>query len=157
MRKVSFVGSLLVVALVVTVPAALAGDNWIGSWKANIEKSKFSPGPAPKSLTLKFEASPDGTKMTSETVDADGKATQGEWVSKMDGKDVPYKGNPNADTAAPKRIDDNTYDNPWKMAGKATVTAHVAVSKDGKTLTVTQKGKNAKGEAVATTMVMDKQ
>ena len=27
----------------------------MGSWKLNVEKSKFSPGPAPKGITTKFE------------------------------------------------------------------------------------------------------
>ena len=39
----------------------------------------------------------------------------------MDGKEVPWKGNPNADTAAPKKVDDNTYTNTWKKAGKVTM------------------------------------
>jgi hypothetical protein len=59
--------------------------------------------------------------------------------------------------ASPKRIDDNNYENVWKKGGKATVTAKVSVSADGKTLTVTQAGKNEKGEAVNITAVYDKQ
>jgi hypothetical protein len=80
-----------------------------------------------------------------------------EFVSKYDGKEVPYKGNPNADTASPKKIDDNTFENTWKKAGAATITARGVVSKDGKTLTITQKGKNAKGETVDATVVFEKQ
>ena len=30
-------------------------DLLVGSWKLNLEKSKFSPGPAPKSQTLNFQ------------------------------------------------------------------------------------------------------
>jgi len=136
---------------------AVAADNWLGTWKLNLAKSKFSPGPAPKSLTLKFEASQDGIKLTSDGVDADGKPTHGSYTSKFDGKDVPWAGNPNADTASPKRIDANSYQNTWKKDGKVTVTAKAVVSADGKTLTVTQTGKNAKGEAVNTTAVYDRQ
>jgi hypothetical protein len=62
-----------------------------------------------------------------------------------------------ADTAAPKRIDNNSYENVWKKAGKKTVTAKVSVSKDGKTLTVVQKGTDAKGAAVSSTAVYDRQ
>jgi len=135
----------------------LAADNWLGTWKLNVEKSKVSPGPAPKSLTLKFEASPGGTRLTTDGVNAEGKATHGTYASKFDGKDVPWEGNPDADTAAPKKIDDSTYGNVWKKGGKVTVTAKTVVSKDGKTLTVSQTGKNAKGEAVNTTLVLEKQ
>ncbi len=46
---------------------------------------------------------------------------------------------------------------PWKKDGKPTMTSHVVVSKDGKSLTVHQTGKSAKGEAVASTVIFDKQ
>ena len=158
MRKGLFVGALVVsAAMVFSTSVLLAADNWVGTWKLNVEKSKFSPGPAPKSLTLKFEATKDGIKLTSDGVGADGKATHGTYTSKFDGKDVPWAGNPDADTAVAKKIDDNSYENVWKKGGKVTVTAKVVVSKDGKTLTVSQTGKNAKGEAVAITMVLEKQ
>ena len=62
-----------------------------------------------------------------------------------------------ADTAAPKKIDDNSYENSWKLAGKGTVTAKVVVSKDGKTLTVTQDGTGPNGEKVHAVGVYDKQ
>ena len=73
---------------------ALAGDNWVGTWKLNTTKSTFSPGPGPKSLTLKFESVPEGIKLTSEGVNAEGEATRGGYVSKFDGKEVPMTGNP---------------------------------------------------------------
>jgi hypothetical protein len=135
----------------------LAADNWLGTWKLNVEKSKVSPGPAPKSLTLKFEASQGATTLTSDGVNAEGKATHGKYSSKWDGKDVPWEGNPDADTAAPKKVDDNSYENVWKKGGKVTVNAKAVVSKDGKTLTVSQTGKNAKGETVNSTIVFEKQ
>jgi hypothetical protein len=134
-----------------------AADNWLGTWKMNAAKSKFSPGPAPKSQTLTWQASDAGIKFSSEGVDDQGKATHTSFVSKYDGRDVPYEGNPNADTASPKRIDANSYLNTWKMGGKVTISAKVVVSADGKTLTVTQKGKDAKGQALEITAVYDKE
>ena len=62
-----------------------------------------------------------------------------------------------ADSAAPKKIDDNSYENTWKLAGKGTVTAKVVVSADGKTLTVTQAGTDPQGKAVNSVAVYDKQ
>jgi hypothetical protein len=141
----------------ISASLALAGDNWIGTWKLNVAKSKYSPGPAPKSLTLKFDPAPGGIKLTQEGVDAEGTAAKGGYDAKFDGKEVPYAGNPDADMATPKRIDDNTYQNVWKKAGKVTITAKVVVSADGKTLTVTQTGTNGKGEAVNNVAVYDKQ
>jgi len=143
--------------MVVSSSAVLAADNWLGSWKLDVAKSKYSPGPAPKSFALKFEATPDGTRLTSDGVGADGKAIHTMYVSKFDGKDVPWEGNADADTAAPKKVDDNNYVNTWKKGGKPTMTTNVAVSADGKTLTVKQTGMNVKGEAVSITAVYNKQ
>lgn len=158
MRKSVLFGALVVCALMVfSSSVVLAADNWVGTWKLNVAKSKYSPGPGPKSQTLKLEATPAGTKLTADGVDGDGKPMHSSWTSKMDGKDVPFEGNPNADTGSPKKVDDNTYTNTWKKAGKVTVTAKVVVSADGKTLTVTQTGTNAKGETVNSTGVHEKQ
>jgi hypothetical protein len=144
-------------AFVLSSSVALAADNWLGTWKLDLEKSKYSPGPAPKSLTLKFEATPGGIMFTGDGVGADGKAAHSTFLSKFDGKDVPYEGNPDADTASPRKIDDNSYDNTWKKGGKETITAKVVVSADGKTMTITQTGTNAKGEAVNHSIVYNKQ
>jgi len=155
MRKSLLAG--LCSVMVLSGSIALAADNWIGTWKLNVAKSKYTPGPGPKSQTLKFEASPVGITLTAEGVNAEGAATKSSYTSKFDGKDVAWAGNPDADMAAPKRVDDNTYTNTWKRGGKAVMTAKVVVSKDGKTLTVNQTGKNAKGEAISTTGVYEKQ
>ena len=144
-------------AFVLSSSVALAADNWLGTWKVDLAKSKYSPGPAPKSYVLKFEATPHGIQFTGDGVGADGKATHSTFLSKFDGKDVPYAGNPDADTASPRKIDDNSYDNTWKKGGKKTITAKVAVSADGKTMTITQTGTNAKGEAVNHSIVYNKQ
>jgi hypothetical protein len=154
MKKPLIVSSLLVACLGASL--AVAGENWIGTWKLNAAKSQ--PGAnAIRVDTLKFEATPAGIKLTSEGTDAQGKPMQGGYTSKFDGTAVPWTGNPMADTAAPKKIDDNSYENSWKLAGKDTVTAKVVVSKDGKTLTVTQDGTGPNGEKVHAVGVYDKQ
>jgi opacity protein-like surface antigen len=158
MKKTVFVCALAASALALaSARAAVAADNWIGTWNLNVAKSKFKPGPPLKSQTLKFETAAEGIKLTSDGVDADGTATHGEYTAKFDGTDTPWSGNPNADTASPKRIDADHYRNTWKKGGKVTVTADVMVSKDGKTLTVTQTGKDAKGRAMNTVEVFDRQ
>jgi hypothetical protein len=144
-------------AIVLSSSVGLAAENWLGTWKLNVAKSKFSPGPGPKRLTLKFETTADGIKFTSDGVNSEGKATHGEYVSKFDGKDVPYKGNPDADTSSAKKIDDTSYENIWKKDGKPTITGKLVVSEDGKTLTVTQVGTDSKGRTVSNTVVYDRQ
>jgi hypothetical protein len=158
MRKNLLMVSLVACgAIVLSSSVALAAENWLGTWKLNVAKSKYSPGPGPKSLTLKLEATADGIKLTSDGVNSEGKPTHGEYVSKFDGKDVPWEGNPDADTAAAKKIDDNSYENIWKKDGKTTISAKVVVSKDGKTINTTQTGTDSKGRTVKNTLVWDRQ
>jgi hypothetical protein len=156
MRKGLLVLSLFVcVATLMGGTAAVAGENWLGTWKLNAAKNEGSGGI--RAQTLTFEPTPAGIKLISEGTDAQGKPMSGGYTSKFDGKDVPWTGNPMADTAAPKRIDDNTYENIWKKGGKLTVTAKVSVSKDGKVLTVTQDGTDPQGAKVHSVSVYDRQ
>lgn len=158
MRK-SLSAGLLVGCFVMLLSGStlLGADNWVGTWKLNTTRSMYSPGPAPKSQTAKFEASGEAITLTTDGVSADGKPTHGTYTSKFDGKDVPWEGNPDADMASPKRLDANSYENAWKKGGKVTLNSKAVVSADGKTLTVTQTGKNAKGETVNNTSVYDRQ
>jgi hypothetical protein len=154
MKKQLIVPSLLVACLGASL--AVAGENWIGTWKLNAAKSQ--PGAnALRAETLKFEATPAGIKLSLEGADAQGKPVQAGYTSKFDGTPVPWTGNPMADTAAPKKIDDNSYENVSKLGGKGTLTAKVVVSKDGKTLTVTQDGTGPNGEKIHSVGVYDKQ
>ena len=58
-RSVAFTTVLLFVGLALAVTAAVA-DQHSGTWKMNPAKSKYSPGPAPKSTTVKVEADEKG-------------------------------------------------------------------------------------------------
>lgn len=157
MRKLLIVFLTACCALVLSSSVAVAAENWLGTWKMNPAKSKYSPGPGPKSLTLKFEAAADGIRLTSDGVNSEGNPTHGGYVSKFDGKDVPYAGNPDADVASARKIDDNHFTNVWKKGGKPTITAKAVVSDDGKTLTITLTGTNAKGATVNNKVVYDRQ
>ena len=139
MRKNLLLSSLLLCAVTSLYgQPASASENWVGSWKLNAAKSTFASAAVARAQTLKFEATPAGIRLTSEGTDAQGKPMQGQYTSKFDGKDVAWTGNPSADVACPTRIDDNSYQNVWKSAGKPTMTAKVVVSDSNKTLTITQ-------------------
>lgn len=156
---------LMLVTVAFTAAAVLAlgaqkpaPDNNIGTWKLNVAKSTFSPGPAPKSQTLRIEAwGEDGVKYVSDGVDGEGKTTHWEMQAKYDGKFYAFKGNPDTDMLAYKRIDANTVEITTQLAGKPMVTGKVVVSKDGRTRTLTQTGRNAKGQTVNNVVVYDKQ
>ena len=155
MRNKPLVWSLLlVVATVIGAGTALAGENWLGTWKLNAEKSQLGAN-AVRAQTLTFESTSAGIKLTSEGTDAEGKPMKGGYTSKFDGKDVAWTGNPSADVACPTRIDDNSYENVWKSGGKATMTAKVVVSDHNKILTITQTP--ADPQAKGSVAVYDKQ
>ena len=150
--------AVAVVSMLVLGVAVVAEDSNLGTWKLNLAKSKFSPGPAPKSQTLRVEAwGADGVKYTADGVDGEGKPMHWELQAKYDGKLTPFKGNPDADMLAYKRIDANTVESTTQFKGKPTVRGTVVVSADGKTRTLTQTGTNAKGQTVNNVVVYDKQ
>jgi len=150
--------ALAVIAVLVLTAVVSAEDNNVGTWKLNPSKSNYSPGPAPKSQTLKIEAwGDDGLKYVADGVGADGKPTHAEFQAKYDGKDYPFKGNPDADMLSYKRIDANTLEATTKLNGKGTITSKAVVSADGKTRSVTQVGTNAQGQALNITSVYEKQ
>ena len=80
----------------------------VGSWQLNVAKSKYTPGPAPKSQILKIEAAGKGEKVTSETVSAAGDKSVTEYTADYDGKPHPLKGSAVADMVTLKRVDSHT-------------------------------------------------
>jgi len=138
--------------------SAQAADPLHGTWKLDSAHSKFDPGPPPKSITVTFQAAGEGVTVLADVVSADGKATQTSYTGNYDGKDYPIKGtNTGAETVSLKRIDANTTQRTDKKGGKVVTTFTRKVSTDGKTLTVTVKGTNAKGQPVNDVVVFTKQ
>jgi hypothetical protein len=137
--------------------SAQASDPRIGTWKLNVAKSKYSPGPPPQSLTVRVESSGKGEKVTAEFVNADGTRTTTEYTANFDGKDYPITGSRIANTVSLKRVDARTTVRTDKKDGKVAQTLRRVVSRDGKTMTVTVKGKNAQGQAVNNVVVFEKQ
>src|SRR5437868_13352873 len=82
----------LMISLTITAIGALAADNSLGTWKLNMEKSKFSPSAPVKSLTQTREASDGGVKVTTTGERADGAPINGSYTAKYEGKDTPVTG-----------------------------------------------------------------
>ena len=160
MRIGKFGVALGSVALVVSVfvTTARAADSNVGTWKVNLAKSTYDPGPPPKGPNVtKIEADGDGIKVTADGVNAQGQATHVTYSAKYDGKDYPETGNPNVDTISIKRIDANTIETTTKKGGKVVGTSRVVVSNGGKTRTTTANGTNPQGQKTHAVIVADKQ
>ena len=129
----------------------------LGTWKLNLAKSTYSPGPGPRSQTVTFEA--DG-KATAETVDAQGNVRKTVLMNHNDGKFYPINGIAGYltyDAAADKVINDSTMWIIRKKAGKVVETNILEVSADGKTMTVTISGVTANGQPLNNVLVREKQ
>jgi hypothetical protein len=139
------------------IPAfAQAADPAIGTWKLDVVKSKYRPGPPPQSLTMRFEAAGKRVRVTTDEVGADGKAIHGEYTADYDGKDYPLTGSALSDTVSLARLDTKTIRRTDKKGGKVVLTSTRTISADGKALTVFVKGIDAKGQPVKNLLIFAK-
>jgi hypothetical protein len=145
------------------VPLAANTNPFIGTWKLNLAKSKFDPGPPVRSRTEKSEPAGDAVKTSVEQVDANGNYATVVETAKFDGKDYPRVATgglaaSGGDTLALKRIDAYTVEATIKKHGEVVTVIRQVVSKDGKTKTATYlKGTNTQGQAVHNVLVFDSQ
>jgi hypothetical protein len=151
--KTLFVGAILAIG----TSSAFAADSAVGTWKLNPAKSTFSPGPAPKSQTRTYTESAQGLTVTVKTIAADGTESTTTLTFKDDGKPYPVSGNPDFDTITVKRVDTSTVHSTQIKGGATVGTGVRSVSKDGKTLTFTQKGTHATGGKYDDVSVYDRQ
>ena len=144
----------------ITAIAAFAADNTLGTWKLNVGKSTLTSTPPPlKQLTTVREASGEGVKVTNTGERADGTKVDTNYVAKYDGTAATVSGtNTLYDTIAIKQVNANTLtDERKKTGGPYHATGRTVISNGGKTMTVTTKGTNVDGKALASTLVFDKQ
>jgi hypothetical protein len=151
--KTLLVGAILAIG----TSTVLAADAAVGTWKLNLGKSTFSPGPAPKSQTRIYAESAQGMTVTVKTTAADGKDSTTNLTFKEDGKSYPASGSPDFDMVSVKRVDALTIHSTQMKAGATVSTAVRTVSKDGKTLTFAQKGTHANGGKYDDVSVYDRQ
>jgi hypothetical protein len=154
-RFAIFASTLLIAALVLSVAAT--ADQHSGTWKMNPTKSRYSPGPTPKDVTVKVDSDGNGVRIDADGTNADGTASHVEYSAKFDGKNYPIIGT-YADTVSVERIDANTMQSTLrKKDGQLMMTVITTISADGKTRTSTFKGKDGQGREVNNVVVYDKQ
>jgi hypothetical protein len=151
------VGTVLAMVGPAVALAAAPADPVLGTWKLNLAKSTFSPGPAPKSQVRTYTQTAEGIALAWTAVGADGKESVVKVTFKADGQDYPVTGSPDFDAIALKRVDAFTVESTQKKGGKTVGTTVRTVSKDGEVLTLASKGTSANGVAFANTAVFDKQ
>jgi hypothetical protein len=127
------------------------------SWKLNLDKSKYSPGPPPRSSTLNFTLDGQNVKDTVQQIDAQGHANTGVVMHVYDGQPHPATISPDYDATVLTRVDANTLIFSRLKAGKLVATGTFVVSPDGTMLIVTNTGIDRNGQPLKSVVVYDKQ
>jgi hypothetical protein len=146
--------------IIVAVIAVADAANTFGTYKINVAKSSYTPGPGriDKTMTVTRKASKDGVKQTTNGEMADGTPFYASYTSKHDGTYVDVAGNAPFDRIAVKQVNANTVtDERKKKGGHYNATGRTVFSNDGKTMTVIIKGTNADDKEFTQVLVFDKQ
>ncbi len=145
------VGVLVGIAALFAASAASAQttEPIVGTWKLDVAKSTYKPGPAPKSSTVTIEPAGTGLKVAVDAVNADGSPLKWGFTTLRDGKEeAAVTGNPMFDVVTSTRASATAGTNVYKKGGKVVMTTKLAISADGKTMTLTGTGTDPKGQAV---------
>lgn len=119
------------IVLLAAAAALVAADNpFVGKWKENLAKSDYT------GTTVTYEQTAPGEMQVT---------TEGQsFKFKMDGKEYPAMW---GSVAAWKQVDGSTWETAYKTNGILERTNTTKLSADGKTMTVTEKGKRSNGES----------
>jgi hypothetical protein len=157
-RRTSTTMVLLGLAVATALPqiAFAQTDPFLGTWQLNLAKSKYSPGPPPKNQSTNVQADGQIHRLTITGIDAAGNPISVVFTRTFDGTPHPSKAT-DFDAATITRVDAYTIIISRTRAGKLVQTATDVVSQDGKTLTTTTIGSNAKGQPINIVGIHDKQ
>jgi hypothetical protein len=160
MRRTILTGTFAAALLLcpsLNVRAAESADPILGTWKLSLYKSKYIPGPAPRSQTRTYRETPAGIFVTIDTVDAQGrKLPPIEFEEKYDGKDHPVSGSTVGDVLALTRVNDYLSEATMKHAGIVVAVTRRIITDNGKTLMLIYRETNTE-HPVDNVIVYDRQ
>jgi hypothetical protein len=107
----------------------------LGTWRLDLSKSSYFPGPAPRSETRIYTADKDGVQGAINRVYADGHTEIIEYRANYD-REQAVTGTPAYDAITLKKIDDYTSESVLSHAGMVYGTARRMISPDGNTMTI---------------------
>ena len=146
----------LALALLGLAAVLIAAEPFAGTWKLNLEKTKYNTGTPPKEQTLTIAEAGSDLDVTLNGTAADGSAIMSHYT-------VPAQGGEGKiiesryEAVSGKRMGPNQREITYSKGGKAVLTAHSRVSADGKTITVNIKGADMQGKPVDAVAVYDKE
>ncbi len=122
--------------------AALAANLWaadpfLGTWKLNIAKSRFVPGPAPRAATVTWSDASGGTEIRTEGTRADGRPMHESYIATYDSIEHKRPGPWNFDSVVNRQVSEYEREDTFLKNGKIAGRSRFVVSADGKVLTNT--------------------
>ena len=136
-------------------------NSLLGTWKLSVERSMTEPNPLVRSESRVYEATADGgLKFFVQGIDASGAAYSYGATGRIDGQDCPLAGTGTrngADSTSWTRVNSHTIDSTVKKAGTVVNQVQLEVSKDGKVLTLRERGTNPIGVATRGVRTYDRQ
>ena len=162
MTRIGFgVAALLTICLAGTAAAQSKDDPSIGTWKLNVAKSTFTPGPPIQGDTRSYEVNEAGWLfVTTETTQPDGTRTGVRFAAKFDGKAYPQIGRfaPTVTMITYEPVDRRTLKYTQRdTSGKIVSTNTRTVSADGKTMIIEQRTSNASGQPEVNVELFERQ
>ncbi len=138
-----------------TPSAALPPDPVVGAWKLNLSKSKYVT-PAPERMTVTITHAARGYTFVIEAIGADGQPQKFGYTSAFDGAESPVTGTPAIDTVVASATGSRSTVR-YKKAGIEITTTTSVLSDDGKTLVVTARIPDGKGNEFTNVSVYERQ
>lgn len=155
MKRHFAIACAVIAALAASRLSMAQGNPFVGTWRLDLAKSHYDPGPPPKSQTRTWDSS---GKVTVEGIDAMGKPRTYGYTIRTDGKEYPAIGATNgADSVASKPVSANALQATFKRGGTPFEVADFSVTENGKLLTIVSHGTNASGQPFKNVQVWDKQ
>ena len=147
--------AILSFTLATTDDVFAQGKAMVGSWTLDPAKSRFDPGPAPyKSMTLTYSTTDQGLKGDVAGVDADGRPIKGSYTIVTDGKEYPVTGIAAYDSSSYTPVGDRTTVYVRQKFGTTVVVGSRVLSRDGRTLTFSEKSVDNEGRDKSTALLV---
>jgi hypothetical protein len=150
---------LIALFLSVTLPriSFAQTEPLVGSWRLNVAKSTFNPGPGPRAQTWTIESAGGGLRLNLEGMGAQGGQQKSEWPIVFDGRPHPVTGNVNTDAITSRRIDPYTLQGEYLKGGSTVGNWTIVVSRDGRVTTITASQRLANGQQNNNVSVFERQ
>lgn len=134
-----------------------ATDPFIGKWRLNAQKSRYTPGTLPISMVIEMDSVGDGIHYRSETTYANGNSTHSEYTADYNGREAIVMGSTGLMTPVSlKRVDVNVVVASYVRALRVIATSRRAVSRNGRVMTITTTSPDGDAKVVTTVGVYER-